>query len=46
MCVMSVGCQVGEILVKFLALLMCVMSVGCQVPVAAALMPEIFCHNL
>jgi hypothetical protein len=38
--------RIGEILVKFLAILICVIYVSYQVHVAAALMCEIFCHNL
>jgi len=38
--------RIGEILVKFLALLICIICVSYQVPVAAVLMSEIFCHNL
>jgi hypothetical protein len=38
--------SIGEMVVKFLALLVCVMCVSFQFHVAAALMSEIFCHNL
>jgi hypothetical protein len=38
--------RVGEMLAKFIALLICVICVSCQVHVAAALTFEIFCHNL
>jgi hypothetical protein len=35
--------RIGEMLLKFLALLVCAMCVSCQVHVAAVLMSEIFC---